>query len=507
MDDIILKMKNIRKIFPGVRALDDVNIEVKKGEIYALVGENGAGKSTLMKVLSGVYPYGSYEGEIIYNGGVQRFNCISDSETAGISIVHQELALFPELPIYENIFFGHELMNGAVIDKSLSIVKAKELLERVGLHVNPVAKLKSLRVGERQLVEIAKALSKNVKLLILDEPTSALNEEESRNLLQLIQELKKLNITTIMISHKLQEVLQIADNITVLRDGKTICSRDNHSKNITEHDLIKDMVGRDITNIYPERKSKNIGDICFEVKEWTCYDPAAERIVLDKINMNVRRGEIVGIAGLMGSGRTELALSLFGNVPKYKIMKGEVLLEGKKQVFNSTKKAIKKGFAYVTEDRKRDGLVLIQDIRYNITMAGIGKLVKGLSVDENEELVVAKEYKDSLNIKAPSVRQTVGKLSGGNQQKVLMGKWLFTTPKVLILDEPTRGIDVGAKFEIYSLMNRLVEQGMSIIMISSELLEVIGMSDRIYVMNEGKITGEFEGDEVSEEIIMASATK
>lgn len=507
MDDIILEMKGIVKEFPGVKALDNVNFSVKKGEIHCLVGENGAGKSTLMKVLSGVYPYGSYEGEIIYRGEPQTFLNIADSERAGISIVYQELALFPELTVYENIFFGHELMDGKVIDWNLSIIKAREMLERVRLNINPAIKIKELGVGQRQLVEIAKALSKDVKLLILDEPTAALNEDDSDNLLNLIGELQQQGVTSIMISHKLKEIVKIADTITVLRDGTTVCSMDNQQEKVTEREIIKNMVGRDITNIYPVRENKNFGEICFEVKNWTVYDPAAQREILHDISLNVRKGEIVGIAGLMGSGRTEFALSIFGNTPGYKISSGELYVEGQLTRFANTKQAIEAGITYATEDRKKNGLVLIQDIRYNITIAGIDQLIHGFVVDENEEIIVANHYKDSINIKAPSIRQIVGNLSGGNQQKVSLAKWMYAEPKLLILDEPTRGIDVGAKFEIYSLMNTLVEQGMSIIMISSELLEVLGMSDRIYTMSEGTITGEIMVEEATEEIVMAMATK
>lgn len=507
MKDIILEMKGIVKEFPGVKALNNVNFSVERGEIHCLVGENGAGKSTLMKVLSGVYPYGSYEGEIIYDGELQKFAHIAESEAAGISIVYQELALFPELTVYENIFFGHEVMGGKVIDWNLSIVKAKEMLERVRLDINPATKVKELGVGQRQLIEIAKALSKNVKLLILDEPTAALNEDDSKNLLNLIKELKTQGVSSIMISHKLKEIVEIADTITVLRDGATVCSMDNRTEKISEREIIKNMVGRDLSNIYPERENKNFGDVCLEVKNWTVYDPAAGREILHNVSLNVRKGEIIGIAGLMGSGRTEFALSLFGNTPGYRITAGELKIDGKQVQFRNTKQAIKAGLAYVPEDRKKNGLVLIQDIRYNISIAGLDKLVHGLVVDENEEILVANEYKESINIKAPSIRQIVGNLSGGNQQKVSLAKWMYAEPNVLILDEPTRGIDVGAKFEIYTLMNKLVERGMSIIMISSELLEVLGMSDRIYTMSEGAITGEIAGEEATEELVMAMAIK
>lgn len=505
MSDYILEMRNITKEFPGVKALNNVNFKVKRGEIHCLVGENGAGKSTLMKVLSGVYKYGTYTGDIVYNGEVQQFRGIADSEDKGIAIIYQELALVPELSIYENIFFGHEIMSGKVIDWNQTIVKAKEVLEKVRLHVDPSTKVKSLGVGNQQLVEIAKALSKNVKLLIFDEPTAALNEDDSQNLLELMKELKSQGVTCIMISHKLREVTAIADTITVLRDGQTIGSKENHG--ITEAEIIKDMVGREIDNIYPKREKKKIGDVCLEIKNWTVDDPKSGREILHNVSINVRKGEIVGLQGLMGAGRTELAMSIFGNPTGYRIKKGEVLVNGKSQRFKSPREAINAGVAYVTEDRKGNGLVLIQDIRYNTTIANLKKLVKGLAIDENEEINVANGYKKSINIKAPSIEQKVGNLSGGNQQKVQLAKWLFVEPQVLILDEPTRGIDVGAKYEIYSLMNKLVEQGMSIIMISSELPEVLGMSDRLYVMSEGTITGELSSDEADEQIVMAMAIK
>lgn len=507
MADYILEMKEITKEFPGVRALDRVNFKVRRGEIHCLVGENGAGKSTLMKVLSGVYPYGTYEGDIIFNGQVQQFRSPADSKRCGIAIIHQELALFPELPVYENIYLGSEIMRGKVIDWYQTFVKAREVLQRVGLHIDPATKVKDLSVGQRQLVEIAKALSKDVQLLILDEPTAALNETDSENLLNLLRDLKNQGVTCIMISHKLKEVISIADTITVLRDGKTICSLDATEREVTEQEIIRHMVGREIENIYPTRKHTEPGEVVFELRNWTVFDPAANREILHNINLNVRRGEIVGIAGLMGAGRTELALSLYGNVPGYIITGGEMYVNGKPMRFRHPREAVKNGVAYVTEDRKGKGLILIQDIKFNITLAGLDKLVKGRVVDENEEIIVANRYKDDLGIKAPDVQQKVENLSGGNQQKTSLAKWLYAEPSLLILDEPTRGIDVGAKYEIYTLMNRLVEQGMSILLISSELLEVLGMSDRIYVMSEGRITGEIAAKDATEEIVMEMATR
>lgn len=506
MQDYILEMRDITKVFPGVKALDHVSFRVRTGEIHCLVGENGAGKSTLMKVLSGVYPYGTYEGEIVYDGNVVRFASVSDSETKGIAVIYQELALFPELTIYENIFMGHEIMKGHVIDWNQTIVRADELLRRVRLNVNPAMKIRNLGVGKRQLVEIAKALSKNVRLLILDEPTAALNDDDSDNLLALIRELKAQGVTCIMISHKLREVLSIADTITVLRDGATVCSMDVRAQRVTEQDIIRHMVGRAIEDIYPKREKKAPGEVCFELADWTVYDPMSEREILHHVSMNVRRGEIVGLAGLMGAGRTELAMSLFGNVPGYRLTGGKLLIHGQEVRFAHPKNAIEAGLAYVTEDRKRNGLVLIQDIRFNTTLAALQKLMEGLVINRNEEIRVANEYKESINIKAPNIYQRAGNLSGGNQQKTSLAKWLFAQPDILILDEPTRGIDVGAKFEIYSLMNRLVDEGMSIIMISSELLEVLGMSDRLYVMSEGSIVGEMAAEEATEQNVMAMAT-
>jgi putative multiple sugar transport system ATP-binding protein len=505
MSEYILEMNQISKEFTGVKALTDVNFKVKKGEIHCLVGENGAGKSTLMKVLSGVYPYGTYKGDIIYEGSEQNFNHISDSVNMGIAIIYQELALFPDLTVYENIFVGNEVKRRGFVDWNQTIVQAKLLLQKVKLNVNPETLIKDLGVGKQQLVEIAKALSKNVKLLILDEPTAALNENDSENLLELLRELKNQGISCIMISHKLKEVISIADKATVLRDGRTICTLDASKGEISESIIIKNMVGREIDDIYPKRKNKTFGEKIIEIKKWTAYDSELGRAVVKEANLHVKKGEIVGIAGLMGSGRTELALSIFGNPKSYKLQ-GELLLNGSPKSFKHPSEAIKAGIAYVTEDRKGDGLFLIQDIKSNVTAANLQGISSRGIINDNEEVKVANQYKDSLNVKAPSVEQIVGNLSGGNQQKVSLGKWLFVGPKLLILDEPTRGIDVGAKFEIYTIMNKLIDEGLSIIMISSELSEVLGMSDRVYVMAEGKIKGELSIDEASQEKIMQFAT-
>ena len=504
----ILEMRGISKTFPGVKALDGVSFKVTQGEIHCLVGENGAGKSTLMKVLSGVYPHGTYDGDIVFNGEVQNFRHIADSEHAGIAIIYQELALFPELTVYENILMGQEISKGVTVDWNETIKKASEMLKRVRLNINPELKIKDLGIGQQQLVEIAKALCKDVKLLILDEPTAALNEDDAENLLSLIKELKDNGITSVLISHRLKEVIEIADTVTVLRDGRTICTLDAHKGEVSEPVLIKNMVGREITNIYPPRSAahKITDEVVLEVKNWSAYSTKLGRQILKNVAVKLRRGEIVGIAGLMGSGRTELAKSIFGNPDGYEI-DGELTVFGKKRRFPSPKQAIEAGLAYASEDRKGNGLILIQDIKSNITLANLSKISKRGVTNGNAEVKHANDYKNSLNIKTPSVDQIVGNLSGGNQQKVSIAKWLFVEPQVLILDEPSRGIDVGAKYEIYTIMNRLVEQGMSIIMISSELPEVLGMSDRIYVVSAGKIAGELSRAEANQESIMHLATQ
>ncbi|MFO7586080.1 MAG: ATP-binding cassette domain-containing protein [Anaerolineales bacterium] len=506
METPLLEMRNITKEFPGVKALDNVSFKVKAGEIHCLVGENGAGKSTLMKVLSGVYPHGDYTGEIFISGQPQKFASIRDSEQAGIAIIYQELALVPEMTVFENIFLGHEITNAAsVVDWNETVQRAGDMLKKVRLRMNPELKVKDLGVGQQQLVEIAKTLSRDVKLLILDEPTAALNEDDSANLFDLLRDLKEQGVTCILISHKLKEVIQIADTVTVLRDGLTVCTLDAHKGEVDENTLVKNMVGREIDNIYPHRERTISDEVTLEVRNWNAYDPNLGRKILKDININVKRGEIVGLAGLMGSGRTELALSIFGNPGNYKI-DGELYLKGERRQFKRPQDAIQSGMAYVTEDRKGDGLILIQDVKQNITLANLLEIAHNGVVDDNAEIQVANEYRESLNIKTPSIEQRVSNLSGGNQQKVCLGKWLFVKPNVLILDEPTRGIDVGAKFEIYTIMTRLVQQGMSIIMISSELPEILGMSDRVYIVSSGKISGELPIEEATQEKIMHMAT-
>ena len=506
MSDVILEMRNITKTFPGVKALDNVSFSVKQGEIHALVGENGAGKSTLMKVLSGVYPYGSYSGEIHFQGKECRFHDINQSEEVGLVIIHQELALIPYLSITENLFLGNERAKNGIIDWNESVSKTKELLEKVGLNESPNTLITNMGVGKQQLVEIAKALSKKVKLLILDEPTASLNETDSEKLLQLLLQFKAQGIASILISHKLSEVSKVADSITILRDGATIETLDTHKDVVTEDRIIRGMVGRDITHRFPPRESK-VEEVIFEVKNWNAYHPIHEhRKVSDNINLHVRKGEVVGIAGLMGAGRTELAMSIFGRAYGARIS-GKAYKYGKEIDVSSIDKAIANGIAYATEDRKAYGLILIEEIKDNITLANLEAISEAGIVNEPKELTVTREYRDKLNIKCSSILQLAVNLSGGNQQKVVLSKWLFANPDILILDEPTRGIDVGAKYEIYTIINRLASEGKGIIMISSELPEILGVCDRIYVMSDGKIVDEMPTREASQEKIMMSIMK
>ena len=507
MAKILLEMKNITKTFPGVKALDNVNLKVEEGEIHALVGENGAGKSTLMNVLSGIYPYGSYEGDIIYNGEVCKFSKIKDSEEKGIVIIHQELALIPYMTIGENMFLGNERGKKLAINWNETYGEAEKYLKTVGLKESSRTLIKDIGTGKQQLVEIAKALAKKAKLLILDEPTASLNETDSKALLDLMLQFKKEGMTSIIISHKLNEISYVADKITVIRDGSTIETLDKEKDDISEGRIIKGMVGRELTDRFPKRTEKEIGDINLEVIDWTVYHPLYnERKVVDKVSMNVRKGEVVGIAGLMGAGRTELAMSIFGKSYGTDIS-GTLKINGKEVLLKNIKDAINHKIAYVTEDRKGNGLILSNPIKINTTLANLGAVSKNGVIDHDKEYAVAVEYKDKLNTKCPTVEQNVGNLSGGNQQKVLLAKWMFADPEVLILDEPTRGIDVGAKYEIYCIINKLVAEGKSVIMISSELPEVLGMCDRIYVMNEGRMVGELAAEEASQEIIMSHIIK
>jgi putative multiple sugar transport system ATP-binding protein len=500
----ILEMRSITKTFPGVKALSDVTLEVSRGEVHAICGENGAGKSTLMKVLSGVYPHGTYEGDIVFEDEVVEFRDIRDSEAKGIVIIHQELALSPYLSIAENIFLNNEVTGPlGLIDWNKTNDEAAKLLARVGLRENPTTRIMDIGVGKQQLVEIAKALSKRVKLLILDEPTAALNDEDSDHLLDLILHLKQQGITSIIISHKLNEIKKIADSVTVIRDGKTI--ETIAKTDVTEERIIKDMVGRDLEHRYPDH-TPHIGEEILRVENWTAHHPQdVTRVVVDNVNLNVRRGEIVGIAGLMGAGRTEFAMSLFGHSYGTRIS-GKVYKNGEEIHTRTVDEAIRNGLAYATEDRKQYGLNLIEDIKRNISAASLNKISQAGLVNDNEEYKIANEYRKSLNIKAPSVLVKTGKLSGGNQQKVVLSKWIFSNPDVLILDEPTRGIDVGAKYEIYTIINRLAAEGKGIIVISSELPELLGICDRIYALSEGRITGELPIEEANPEALLKLMT-
>ncbi len=501
MSDVILEMRNITKTFPGVKALDNVSFSVTQGEIHALVGENGAGKSTLMNVLSGIYPHGSYSGDIYFQGKECQFRDITESEAVGLVIIHQELALIPYLSIAENLFLGNERAKNGVIDWNETISKTKELTEKIGLHELPDTLITNMGVGKQQLVEIAKALAKEVKLLILDEPTASLNESDSEKLLELLLQLKGQGVSSILISHKLSDVSKVADSITILRDGATIETLDCHKDKITEDRIIRGMVGRDLTHRFPPRESK-IEEVIFEVRDWNAYHPLHEdRKVSNNVNINVRRGEVVGLSGLMGAGRTELAMSIFGRSYGRHIS-GRAYKHGKEIDISNIDKAIANGIAYATEDRKAYGLVLIQEIKDNITLANLEEISDHGIVNEPKEMTVTSGYRDKLNIKSSSIRQLAVNLSGGNQQKVVLSKWLFASPEILILDEPTRGIDVGAKYEIYTIINRLASEGKGIILISSELPEILGVCDRVYVMREGRIVGEIQASEASQEIIM-----
>ncbi|GAA3026639.1 multiple monosaccharide ABC transporter ATP-binding protein [Microbacterium dextranolyticum] len=502
---VILEMRHIVKEFPGVRALDDVTMSVRRGEIHSICGENGAGKSTLMKVLSGVYPHGTYEGEILLDGQEVEFKDIKSSERAGIVIIHQELALIPELSVTENIFLGNEIVQRGIIDWSEARGRALELMARVGLEADPDTAVKNLGVGQQQLVEIARALSKNVRLLILDEPTSALNEEDSANLLALMKGLRSRGIAQIMISHKLNEIAEVSDSVTVIRDGRTVETYDVTAGDVDEDRIIRAMVGRSLDHRYPEH-TPDIGDVLFEVRDWRVEHPQIPgRYICKDSSFVVRAGEIVGFAGLMGAGRTELARSLFGR--NYGIYRsGQMFIRGREVHATTVQQAIRAGLAYVPEDRKTLGLNLLDTIKATIVSANLGAIVRGGLIDGSEELSVANGYRTSLRIKSPSVDVGISTLSGGNQQKAVLAKWMFPDPDVLILDEPTRGIDVGAKYEIYKLIHELADAGKAVVVISSELPELLGMSDRIYTICEGRITGELAREEADQERLMRLMT-
>ena len=501
MQDYILEMRSITKEFPGVKALDNVSFQVRRGEIKALVGENGAGKSTLMKVLSGVYPYGTYSGDIVMDGQVCAFNSIKQSEEAGIAIIHQELALIPLLSIAENIFLNNPQKSLGVIDWNKTRSNALPLLQRVGLKEDPTTPINQLGVGKQQLVEIAKALSKKCKVMILDEPTAALNEKDSKNLLDLLKALQAEGMTCIIISHKLNEICYVADSITVLRDGQTVADFPN-AKQVTEDDIIRNMVGRELNNRYPEKTHIPSDEVFFEVKNWCVSHPDfPERRVVKDLSLYLRKGEVVGLSGLMGAGRTEFAMSLFGKSYGSNTS-GEVYLDGKKVDTSTVSKAIKSGIAYLSEDRKTYGLVLGQTISKNISLANLQRIATGGVLDLNREIEETGQNAKQFGVKCSSIFQEAGNLSGGNQQKVVLAKWMFNLPEVLILDEPTRGIDVGAKYDIYCIINELAAAGKCVLVISSELPEILGICDRVYVMNEGQIKGQMPIAEANQESIM-----
>ena len=506
-DNFVIEMLHITKEFPGIKANDDVTLQLRKGEIHALLGENGAGKSTLMNVLSGIYPYGTYDGNIIYNGEICKFNTIKDSEEKGIVIIHQELALIPYMTIGENMYLGNERGSSLSINWNETYGEADKYLKIVGLEESSRTLIKDIGVGKQQLVEIAKALAKNAKLLILDEPTASLNEDDSKALLDLLLKFKKQGMTSIIISHKLNEISYVADKITVIRDGSTIETLDKKKDDFSEQRIIQGMVGREMTDRFPKRPNVKIGDVSMEIKNWNVYHPLyTERKVVNNVSFKVHKGEVVGISGLMGAGRTELAMSLFGHSYGTGIS-GTIKMNGKEVHLKNVRQAIDHKLAYVTEDRKGNGLILSNPIYTNTSLAKMDKVSRYGVIDKLKEVQIAEDYRQKLHTKAPSVYQNVGNLSGGNQQKVLLAKWMLTDPDVLILDEPTRGIDVGAKYEIYCIINDLVAAGKSVIIISSELPEVLGMSDRIYVMNEGKMVGEVDGKEATQEIIMSYIMK
>ena len=500
-ENVILDVKKVSKSFGVVKALDNIDFDVRENEIHALVGENGAGKSTLMNVLSGVYPDGTYQGEFYHYGELCRFKSIRDSEERHIAFIHQQLALFPALSIAENIFFGNENKAGVAIDWYETSKKARELMEMVGLHENPETKIRDIGVGKQQLVEICKAMSKHAKLIILDEPTAALNDEESFKLLELLKKFRSQGISSILITHKLHEIVGVADRITIIRDGKSIETLVVGQDEISEDRIIKGMVGREMENRFPSREP-HIGDVAFEIVDWNVNDEVDDsRKKLDSINMEVRHGEVLGWAGLMGAGRTELAMSIFGRTYGTNIQ-GKLIKDGKEIKCRTVPEAISNSIGYVSEDRHRYGCIAGQSIMNNITLPSLKKFVNGLTIDEGMEVIAANEYKEKFSIKAYSVEQPVGNLSGGNQQKVILSKWALADSDVLILDEPTRGIDVGAKYEIYEKINEMVAQNKAVILISSDMTELIGLCDRVYVINEGRVVGELSGDDISQERIM-----
>jgi D-xylose transport system ATP-binding protein len=503
-DDIILDIQDVTKEFPGVTALNNVSIQIKRGEIHGLCGENGAGKSTLMKILSGVYPYGAYSGSVLYNGQELKLehSAIRQASDLGIAIVHQELTLVPSMTVGENVYLGKEPTEKGTINWNKIYADTREILRRYNLDVSARAVIQDLGVGKMQMVEIAKALSENAQVLILDEPTSALTEAEIDKLMGILKILQAHGVTCIYITHKLNEFFRITDNVTVLRDGEKVITLPTHE--LTEERLVNYMVGRQMKERFP-KGNRQPGEIMFQVKNLHAVDPNdPDRPVINGASFALRRGEILGIAGLMGSGRTELVTTIFGEYGK--VTEGEITLEGKPLKIGSARDAIKHGISLVPEDRKKLGLVLIKSILENISLPNLNQFAKFFSLDKDAELDASMKQAKNLAIKAPNLQVHCASLSGGNQQKVVIAKWLMSRPKILIMDDPTRGVDVGAKYEIYKLMNELAGQGVSIIMISSELEEVLGMSDNIMVMHEGRSNGMLNAAEATQEKIMALAT-
>lgn len=503
MTDNIIELKGITKSFFGVNVLEDIHLNIKRGEILGICGENGAGKSTLMNILSGIYPYGEYSGDILFEGEVCQFSSMKDSEAKGIVIIHQELALIPDMTVAENLFLGNERQKNGIISWNETNYQAKKHLDRVGFGYRPETYVKDIGIGAQQLLEIAKALARNVTLLILDEPTASLTDQDAMHLLQLLKELQKEGITSVIISHKLNEICFIADRVCVIRDGKTVALMEENEKPFDEGQIVRHMVGRSMSDRFPLRKSQTISpEIGFAIRNWTTYHPAYyEQKVVDAVDLQVYKGEIVGLYGLMGAGRTELAMSVYGH--QYgQGTTGEIFIDGKEVKITDPKSAIEHGMAYLSEDRKGLGLLTGNAVEMNITLAGLDQISKYSIINRYQEAKVSEKYVETLRIKCKSLAQPVRSLSGGNQQKVALAKWLYTDPDILIMDEPTRGIDVGAKYEIYCLMHELAEKGKCILFISSDLTEILGMSDRIYVMNEGSICGELPGKDATQEQIM-----
>lgn len=503
-DDIILDIRNVTKQFPGVTALSDVSLQIKRGEIHGLCGENGAGKSTLMKILSGVYPYSTYEGTILYEGRELKLGegSIQEAIKEGIAIVYQELTLVPNMNVGENVYLGKEPTENGSINWNKLYADTREILQKYHLDVDPATPVKDLGVGKQQMVEIAKALSEDAKILILDEPTSALSEAEISTLMDILHSLKSHGVTCIYITHKLDEFFRITDTVTVLRDGKTVVTKP--TRELNQQQLVSYMVGREMKERFP-KGNRQPGEVVFEVEDLHAQDPTdTSRKVLKGVSFNVRRGEILGIAGLMGSGRTELVTTIFGEYGK--VINGTIKVQDRELKINSARDAMQNGISLVPEDRKRLGLILIQSILKNISLPNLDRFAGWFRINADEELAAANRQAYNLAIKAPNMEVAAETLSGGNQQKVVIAKWLLSNPKVLILDDPTRGIDVGAKYEIYKLMNELAEQGVAIIMISSDLEEVLGMSDRIMVMSEGRSSPILELADATQEHIMKLAT-